>query len=248
MNPVFVGLGLLVGFLVGLTGVGGGALMTPSLIFLGVEPLTAVGTDLLYATVTRVFGVFFHQRKGRIRYDIALRLFAGSVPAVILGGVILREMDRNALNDHLTVLLGTILVVSAVLSLLKGEIHVPIRPRWAYVYLLGFVVGLTVQFTSVGAGVIVSFTLMNVARLEPRDVVGVAIVYGLVLSAFSFLNYVGIGSVDYGIASLLVLGTVPGVYLGAHVGRNADGAKLKKAINIIILLIGLFTLMGGGIS
>ena len=245
MNPVFVGLGLLVGFLVGLTGVGGGALMTPSLIFLGVEPLTAVGTDLLYATVTRVFGVFFHGRKGRIRYDIALRLFAGSVPAIILGGVLLRWVNREVLNEYLTILLGAVLVASAVLSLLKGEIHLPLRPRWAYVYLLGFVVGLTVQFTSVGAGVIVSFTLMNVARLEPRDVVGVTITYGLALSAFSFLNYAGIGSVDYGIASLLVLGTVPGVYLGTHVGRNADGARLKKAINIIILLIGLFTLMSG---
>ncbi len=245
MNPVFVGLGLLVGFLVGLTGVGGGALMTPSLIFLGVEPLTAVGTDLLYATVTRVFGVFFHGRKGRIRYDIALRLFAGSVPAIILGGVLLRWVNREVLNEYLTILLGAVLVASAVLSLLKGEIHLPLRPRWAYVYLLGFVVGLTVQFTSVGAGVIVSFILTNVARLEPRDVVGVTITYGLALSAFSFLNYAGIGSVDYGIASLLVLGTVPGVYLGTHVGRNADGARLKKAINIIILLIGLFTLMSG---
>ncbi|ASJ01299.1 sulfite exporter TauE/SafE family protein [Thermococcus gorgonarius] len=243
MDPTFIGLGFVVGFLVGLTGVGGGALMTPSLIFLGVEPLTAVGTDLLYATVTRVFGVFFHGKKGRIRYDIALRLFAGSVPAIILGGVLLRWINKEVLNKYLTLLLGVILIMSAVLSLLKGEIHIPIRPRWAYVYLLGFVVGLTVQFTSVGAGVIVSFTLMNVARLEPKEVVGVTITYGLALSTFSFLNYASVGSVDYGIASLLILGTVPGVYLGTHVSRNADGAKLKKAINIIILLIGLFTLM-----
>ncbi len=245
MDPVFVGLGFLVGFLVGLTGVGGGALMTPSLIFLGVEPLTAVGTDLLYATVTRVFGVFFHGKKGRIRYDIALRLFAGSVPAIILGGLLLRWINREVLNEYLTPILGVILITSAVLSLLKGEIHVPIRPRWAYVYLLGFVVGLTVQFTSVGAGVIVSFTLMNVARLEPRDVVGVTIVYGLALSAFSFLNYAGIGGVDYGLAGTLILGTIPGVYLGTHVNRSADREKLKMAINVIILLIGLFTLMSG---
>lgn len=243
MELTFVGLGFLVGFLVGLTGVGGGALMTPSLIFLGVEPLTAVGTDLLYATITRIFGVFFHQREARIRYDIALRLFAGSVPAVILGAVLLRLIDRSVFNEYLTLLLGMILVASAVLSLLKGEIHIPIKPRWAYLYLLGFIVGLTVQFTSVGAGVIVSFTLMNVARIDPRDVVGVTIVYGLALSAFSFLNYASVGSVDYGLASLLVLGTVPGVYLGTHVNRTADRERLKKTINVIILLIGLFTLL-----
>ncbi|AEK73258.1 Predicted permease [Thermococcus sp. 4557] len=243
--PTFVGLGLFVGFLVGLTGVGGGALMTPSLIFLGVEPLTAVGTDLLYATVTRVFGVFFHGRRGRIRYDIALRLFAGSVPAIVLGGVLLRWINKEALNEYLTILLGAVLVVSAVLSLLKGEIHLPIRPRWAYVYLLGFVVGLTVQFTSVGAGVIVSFALMNVARLEPRDVVGVTITYGLALSAFSFVNYAGMGSVDYRLAGALILGAIPGVYLGTHVNRRADREKLKRVMNVIILLIGLFTLLGG---
>lgn len=237
-------LGFLVGFLVGLTGVGGGALMTPSLIFLGVEPLTAVGTDLLYATVTRIFGVFFHGRRGRIRYDIALRLFAGSIPAVVLGGIILRGIDRGVLNEYLTPLLGGILVLSAVLGLLKGEFDLPVRPRWAYVYLLGFIVGLTVQFTSVGAGVIVSFTLMNVAKLDPKDVVGVTIVYGLALSAFSFLNYAGIGGVDYGLAGTLILGTVPGVYLGTHVNRTADREKLKRAMNVIILLIGLFTLLG----
>ena len=246
MNPLtFAGLGFLVGVLVGLTGIGGGALMTPSLIFLGVEPLTAVGTDLLYATITRVFGVFFHGKKSRIRYDIALRLFAGSVPAVVLGGILLRWIDRNVLNDYLTALLGAILVVSAVLSLLRGELNLPVRPRWAYVYLLGFIVGLTVQFTSVGAGVIVGFALMNVAKLDPRDVVGVTIVYGLALSGFSFLNYAGIGGVDYGLAGTLILGTVPGVYLGTHLNRIADREKLKMAINVIILLIGLFTLLSG---
>ncbi len=233
------------GFLVGLTGVGGGALMTPSLIFLGVEPVVAVGTDLLYATVTRIFGVLFHGRKCGIRYDIALRLFAGSVPAVILGGLLLRWIDKEVLNEYLTVLLGTILITSAILGLLKGEIHVPIRPRWAYVYLLGFIVGLTVQFTSVGAGVIVSFTLMNIARLEPRDVVGVTIVYGLALSGLSFLNYAGLNGVDYGLAFLLILGTIPGVYLGTHVNRNSTGEKLKRAINVIVLVIGLLIVFKG---
>lgn len=240
---VFISLGFFVGFLVGLTGVGGGALMTPSLIFLGVEPLIAVGTDLLYATITRVFGVFFHRRKGRIRYDLALRLFAGSLPAIVLGGLILREINREVLNDYLTLLLGLILVLSAALGLLKGEFHVPIKPRMAYVYLLGFVVGLTVQFTSVGAGVIVSFTLMNIARLDPRDVVGVTIVYGLALSAFSFLNYALLGSVDYHLAVALIAGTLPGVYLGTHVNMKAEKEKLKRVINIMILLIGIITLL-----
>jgi len=245
LQATFVGLGFLVGFLVGLTGVGGGALMTPSLIFLGVEPLTAVGTDLLYATVTRVFGVFFHREEGQDKVRHSLPPSRGERSGHSSRGLILREINRELLNDYLTLLLGIILVVSALLSLLKGEFHVPVRPRWAYVYLLGFIVGLTVQFTSVGAGVIVSFLLMNIARLDPRDVVGVTITYGLALSALSFLNYAGLGSVDYHIAGVLILGTLPGVYLGTHLNRIADREKLKRAINVIILLIGILTLLGG---
>lgn len=240
----FIFLGLLVGFLVGLTGVGGGALMTPSLIFLGVEPIIAVGTDLLYAAITKTFGVLFHHQKGNVRYDIAGRLFIGSIPAIVLGGVVLRFVGREALNNNLTLLLGLILVLSSLLSLFKGELKVPIKPRWAYVYLLGFVVGLAVQFTSVGAGVLVSFALMNVARVNPKEVVGVTIVYGLALSSLSFLNYASIGSVDYNLALFLILGSIPGVYLGAHINSRIDKEKLKRFINVIILIIGSLILVG----
>jgi len=242
---VFVLLGFVVGFLIGLTGVGGGSLMTPSLIFLGVEPLTAVGTDLLYATVTRVFGVLFHGKRGHVRKDIALRLLAGSVPAVLVGGYILRALDKEVLNRYLTLTLGIILVVTALLSLLKGEIKPPVRPRWAYVYLLGFIVGLTVQFTSVGAGVIISFTLMNVARINPREVVGTTILYGLVLSAMSFVSYASMGSVDYRLAGTLIAGTVPGVYLGTYLGSRIDAGALKRVVNAVILAIGLIVLARG---
>ncbi|WP_457742593.1 sulfite exporter TauE/SafE family protein [Thermococcus sp.] len=243
MSIEFVALGFVVGFLIGLTGVGGGSLTTPSLIFLGVEPLTAVGTDLLYATVTRIFGVMFHGKRGHVRRDIAFRLIAGSVPAVLLGALIIRHLPKDSLNRYLTLVLGLILVVTASLSLVKDEIKLPLKPRWAYVYLLGFIVGLTVQFTSVGAGVIVSFTLMNVAKINPREVVGTTILYGLMLSAMSFLSYAGMGSVDYRLAGMLVAGTVPGVYLGTHANASFDRERLKKVINVIILAIGIMILL-----
>jgi len=239
---LFVVLGFIVGFLIGLTGVGGGSLMTPSLIFFGAEPVIAVGTDLLYATVTRVFGVFFHGKKGHVRKDITLRLLAGSVPAVLIGAYAVRHVPKEVLNRYLTLLLGLILVITATLSILKGEIRVPMKPRWAYVYLLGFIVGLTVQFTSVGAGVIVSFALMNVARVNPREVVGITILYGLALSIMSFLSYASMGSVDYTLAGALITGTVPGVYLGTHVNAKVNKEKLKKAINVVILIIGILVL------
>ncbi|NJE26432.1 sulfite exporter TauE/SafE family protein [Thermococcus sp. MV5] len=241
---VYIFLGFLVGTLVGLTGMGGGALMTPALIFFGVEPVVAIGTDLLYAAVTRVFGVFFHHRNNGLRFDLALRLFLGSLPAIVLGNFLLREIKRTVLNEYLTLLLGSVLLITSTLTLIKGEIKVPIRPRREYLYLLGFVVGLTVQFTSVGAGVIVSFALMNLARVNPREVVGVTIVYGLALSFFSFLNYALLGRVDYSLAFFLVLGTVPGVYLGTRINMRVNKERLKKMINITILLIGVLVLLG----
>ncbi|AKG91232.1 Sulfite exporter TauE/SafE [Geoglobus ahangari] len=243
MEGIYVFLGFIVGFLVGLTGIGGGALMTPSLIFLGMTPLRAVGTDLLFVTATKVFGTAFHHKMGRIRYDIALRLIAGSLPAIAIGGLLLRVIDKNILNAHLTLLLGIVLLLSAVISLIKKEIKPPIRPRMSYLYILGFVVGLTVQFTSVGAGVIVSFTLINLARISPAEVVGISLFYGLLLSSMSFLNYALMGSVDYGIALTLILGSIFGVLAGTRISTRVESEKLKKMINLIIAAIGAIILL-----
>ncbi len=243
LDAAFAILGIAVGFLVGLTGIGGGALMTPSLIFLGLEPLRAVGTDLLFVTATKIFGTAFHHRMGRVRYDLALRLLAGSIPAVILGGFLLRLIERDVLNDYLTLLLGIILMVSATMSMAKKELNPPIRPRMYHLYILGFAVGLTVQFTSVGAGVIVGFALINLARISPSEVVGISIFYGLLLSLMSFVNYALISSVDYRVAGMLIPGSVLGVYAGTRISTKVEGDKLKKVINMLIAAIGLAILL-----
>ncbi|MDK2870377.1 MAG: uncharacterized protein PWP39_1612 [Pyrococcus sp.] len=94
-----------------------------------------------------------------------------------------------------------------------------------------------------GAGVIVSFVLMNVARVNPREVVGVTIVYELRLSALGFLNYVSVGIVDYVLATLLIAGTIPGIYLGTRMNSKASKEKLKRIINVIIIIIEIITLI-----
>jgi len=243
----FISLGFLVGVLVGLTGVGGGALMTPSLIFLGVEPLTAVGTDLVYATITRVFGVFFHNKKGHVKKDIALKLFMGSVPAIALASIILRMVSKEEINQYLTLVLGIILVTTSSITILKGEFGRRTFSPHALV-VLGFVVGLIVQFTSVGAGVIISFALMNFTDLEPRYVVGTTIFYGLLLASLSALSHMSLGNVDYLLALSLIAGTIPGVYAGTHINSSIPKDKLKSLVNMIILGIGvviLLTKLGG---
>jgi len=135
------------------------------------------------------------------------------------------------------------LVVSAFLSLTRREFHSWLRPRMQYLYILGFIVGLTVQFTSVGAGVIVSFALMNLARVSPREVVGITLFYSLVLSSLSSLNYAFLGNIDYHLALVLIAGTLPGVYLGSYMSSKIDVDKLKKVINVTILIIGVLVLL-----
>lgn len=247
MHPEFAVLGFAVGFLVGLTGIGGGALMTPSLIYLGIEPLKAIGTDLLYVSVTKIFGTVFHHRMGRVRYDLALKLLAGSIPAVILGGFLLRIVERDVLNQILTPILGVVLMVSALMGMLRKNITPPLRPRMYHLYILGFVVGLTVQFTSVGAGVIVSFALMNLAKISPSEVVGITIFYGLLLSVMSFISYASINSVDYGISSMLISGSVFGIFAGTRLGLKFDGVRLKAIINLLIAIIGAAMLIDYGL-
>ena len=238
----FILLGFFVGFLVGLTGIGGGALTTPSLIFFGMEPMKAVGTSLLYVTATKLFGSAFHHRIGKIRYDLALRLLAGSIPAIIIGGFFLRVIASDILDTYLTLFLGFVLTFSGFLSLIKKEISLQIKPKMLYLYLLGFVIGLAVQFTSVGAGVIVSLALMNLAKISSNDVVGISIFYGLLLSFLSFLNYSLIGSVDYAIATVLVPGSIIGVYAGTRISTKTRSERLKAIINAFITILGILTL------
>ncbi len=242
LGAAAVPLGFIVGLLIGLTGVGGGSLMTPTLVFLGVPPLVAVGSDLLYATITRVLGVAVYGLRGRIRFDIALRLALGSLPAVALGGALLRILPEDALNLALRYALGLVLVVTSLLALSEREVPLPVRPRKSHAILAGFIVGLTVQFTSVGAGVLVGFAMLHIAKLDPREVVGTSLFYGLVLGVLSYANYALLGSVDYGLVSLLAAGTVPGVLLGSWLSSRSDPMVLKRVLNIIILAIGVLLL------
>ncbi|EHP86157.1 sulfite exporter TauE/SafE family protein [Methanotorris formicicus] len=240
---IFIFLGFLVGFLVGLTGIGGGALMTPSLIFLGVEPLIAVGTDLLYAFITKVFGSFFHnKRNGNVNFNIALKLFLGSLPAIILGTVILEAINREVLNKYVTLILAFVLILSSLISFYKGKSRNRELNKDVFI-LVGFLVGLVIQLTSVGAGVIVGFILLNFTNLHPKEVVGTTIFYGVFIALLGCLSHLMLGNVDYLLALYLIVGTVPGVYLGTFLNSKVPKEVLRKVIIISILVIGIVMLV-----
>ncbi len=242
-DPLLALIGFTVGVLVGLTGVGGGSLTTPALILLGYPPPIAVGTDLLYATLTRIAGVLLVGRRGRVHRRIALRLLAGSLPSVVLGGLILKYAPLEALSKPLTILLAIVLVGTGALSLARETLDLPITPTRKHAYLLGFTVALIVQFTSVGAGVLVGFALVNIVRLDPLEAVGTVLAYGLVLSTLSLANYLALGLLDPRAAFLLTLGGIPGVAVGVHAASRARPERLKKIINIIIVIVGIIILI-----
>lgn len=246
MGLGFILVGFAAGLLIGLTGVGGGSLVTPALVLVfGFNPLVAVGTDLLYASATRIIGVLAYGVRGKVRADLVWRLVAGSVPAALLGGVLLRAVPGEVLGRVVTALLGLVLVIVGALGLLDRGVPVPVRPRKRHAFLAGFVVGLLVQFTSIGAGVIVGFALLHIARLDPREVVGTTLLYGLALGGLGLAGYASAGLIDYGAASRLILGTVPGVLLGAGLAGRIDPRRLKKLIYAVLMLVGTGILVGG---
>ncbi len=144
-------------------------------------------------------------------------------------------VSREEINQYLTPVLGIILVAISTITILKGEFGKRHFSSRALV-VLGFLVGLIVQFTSVGVGVIVSFALMNFTDLEPKYVVGTTIFYGLLLASLSALSHMVLGNVDYSIALSLIAGTLPGVYAGTHLNSSIPPKdKLKSLVNVIIL-------------
>ncbi len=232
-------LGGVTGLLIGLTGIGGGSIMTPLLIMLGLPPVEAVGTDLVFASVSRLVGVAVYGARGRIRRDIVSRLTLGSVVAVILGGALLRLVRPETLDLLVELLVALMLLVTSTLSLMNRDIVFPVRPSKRHAIIAGLVVGLLVQFTSIGAGVIVGFALLHVARLEPAEVVATTLLYGLVLGGLSAVNYILLGAVRLDVALALLAGSIPGVVAGSLVSSRARPNRLKRAINVFLLLVAL---------
>ena len=216
-----------VGFLIGLTGVGGGALMTPLLIStFGVPPQLAVGTDLLYASVTKITAGWRHHLADHINWRIVLTLAAGSVPAAILllTVIALTDLDTAALGDSIRLGLAFALPISALAILLypvllretKHECDGVPRRTLATV-LFGIALGLLVTLTSVGAGAIgVAVLAALYPMLAAKRIVGTDIAHAVPLTLVAGLGHLGLGNVDFGLLVPLLLGSIPGMLLGTR--------------------------------
>ncbi len=243
--------GFAVGAIVGLTGVGGGSLMTPLLVLLfGVHPATAVGTDLLYAAITKSGGTVVHGRKGHIDWQIVRRLAAGSIPAAAITILILSQLpNRSAEVTHLiSVSLGIALLLTAcaivfrkriIAYALHREDSFVQRHLGPVTVAVGALLGVLVSISSVGAGALgVAALFFLYPQLPAVRIVGSDVVHAVPLTLVAGLGHWWLGSVDWSLLGALLLGSLPGIWLGFHISAKVPDKILRPILASMLLLIG----------
>jgi uncharacterized membrane protein YfcA len=252
--------GFAVGLLVGMTGVGGGALMTPILILLfGIHPAAAVGTDLLHAAATKTAGSVVHGLKGTIDWTVVRRLAIGSVPTTLLTIAAMSAFDINgaAGRSLVNAVLTLALLVTAIALVFRGRIVARYADRLAglapnqvtgLTILVGAVLGTIVSLSSVGAGAIgVTCLLLLYPRLPAVKIVGSDIAHAVPLTLVAGIGHWLLGSIDFVVFGLLILGSVPGVLLGSYAAVRLPEPALRLVLAAVLLVvaaklsIGLFT-------
>lgn len=249
--------GFAVGFVVGLTGVGGGSLMTPVLVLLfGLNPATAVGTDLLYASITKTCGSAVHHVGGSVEWSLVALLAAGSIPAAlvtlfVLSGFDLHSAATSGLISHVlgyALLLTTMTLVfrrslmrvSAAVALSE---HTLVQP--AVTVLLGAVLGVLVTLSSVGAGAIgVSVLLIMRPHLPIARIVGSDIAHAVPLTLVAGLGHLTIGTVDIPLLACLLVGSLPGIALGSLLAPRMPERPLRLLLAVVLAAVGCRLVLG----
>lgn len=248
--------GALVGTLVGLTGVGGGSLMTPLLVFLfGFHPAVAVGTDLLFAAITKSVGAVVHHNSHRsVNWRIATRLSLGSIPAAILSIIILKifESSGTDLSRPITKVLGTALILTAAAIIIKPKTQEVKRKlpnstvrflgehRRLATIVVGSMLGCLVTLSSVGAGALGTVALLFLyPGLPAVKVVGTDLAYAIPLATVAGLGHWYLGNIDWSLLLTLLIGSVPGIWLGSHISAKLPDRVLRPILATILFLVAL---------
>lgn len=245
--------GLAVGFIVGMTGVGGGSLMTPILLYFGVSPANAVGTDLLYAAITKAGGIHVHHKKKNIDWKITGELALGSLPAAAITLWILHSIsvDTDTLNRVIRVTLGYALMLTAVAILFKRKIfdysqrnnswltRMNRRQQMIATVITGMILGTVVTITSIGAGALGTVALFMLYPLLPTvRLVGTEIAHAVPLTLVAGMGHAGLGNVDWHLLVNLLIGSLPGIYLGSHMAHRVADHYLRPALAIMLAFVG----------
>ena len=260
MDPAIVVFGLGIGLLVGMTGMGGGSLMTPLLILIfGTNPSTAIGTDIFYSAITKMFGSWRHLKLGTVNLELVKWLSFGSVPAALAGigvvSIVEQHISEDRLNELLYAVLGGTLLMVGVVTLLRALIlrslidererfEVETRHKVAAVA-IGATTGFVIGITSAGSGTVIAILLIAVYRLTPKRVVGTDIVHAaILLSAAAFGHWLS-GNIDFGLAGNILIGSIPGVIIGASLSGRAPQGLIRVALGLVLIGSGVVTVLKG---
>jgi uncharacterized membrane protein YfcA len=250
-DPLVILSGAGVGFVVGLTGMGGGALMTPILVLLfGVEPLTAVSSDIVASMVMKPIGGAVHLKRGTVHKPLVKWLMIGSIPTAFLGVLLLRKLGSGmALQGGVKVALGVALLVVVTGLVVKpllsarhkpGDSIIPFVVKPVPTLLIGILGGLIVGVTSVGSGSLIIIMLMMLyPRMKLSELVGTDLVQAVPLVTSAAIGHLLFGSFKLGITSSILIGSIPGVFLGARFSSRAPDYLIRPALMVVLLLSGL---------
>lgn len=239
----------LAGILVGLTSMGGAALITPFLIlFVGVKPSLAIGTDLVYGAITKIAGGWMHWRQQTVEMKLVLQMAIGSVPGGIIGVYVIQYLHTTDLpvDEALRHVLGVVLVIVAVLLLARTFGYLPQNaPSWLVRHerksttIWGFLVGLTVGLTSVGSGSLLAPFLMMIRPNRPAHVVGTDVFHAAILVSATAMLHGQAGNVNWDLIPLLLAGSLPGVLIGSFVAPRLPARHLKVGLSVLLFATGV---------
>lgn len=246
-------MGILIGFMVGLTGVGGAALLTPILILLGISPSIAVGTDLFYNSITKFFGSIQHWRQKTINLQLVKNLAIGSIPSAILAVGMLHLFDTFFHNQEQIIkhALGYVLILVASATLIrtfgKDKLNFnrfqlkSIHEKRMLTIIVGAVLGFIVGLTSIGAGSLFALAMLYLFRMSPSELVGTDIAHAFLLVTAAGIMHAGIGNVNYLLTINLLLGSIPGVIVGVGsiLSSKLPVKPLRTIMAIMILISGV---------
>jgi uncharacterized protein len=265
MDPLVIAFGLGVGILVGLTGIGGGSLMTPLLlIFIGTNPVVAVGTDIAYGAITKTLGGWRHLRSGTVDLGVSKWLAFGSVPGAVVGVLLIDRLHEHHQGGFAKTLLWFVagaLTVTAVITLARALFMPALVARERHSVVLhthvkagavglGAVLGFILGVTSVGSGALIGLALILVFRLTPHRVVGTDVFHAAVLLWAAGLAQLAVGNIDFGLMGTILIGSLPGVLIGERLSHRIPAAALRPALGCVMLgsALGVISKAGGDLA
>ena len=248
-----IGAGLVIGFLIGLTGMGGGALMTPFLLLvMGLDPVMAVGTDLAFAAITKVAGGFQHYRNGNASVKHVAWMAVGSLPASYGGAQIVLHMGPVMVEEIMPTILGSVLILVGIIILARAlnmfnprEFDEENWPVPLALIVIGAIGGFLVGMTSIGGGTVIMALMIIFFTIPINHMVGLDVMHGAILAAVAALTYALAGQTNWTLVGLLLIGSIPGVWLGAHAISRIDRRLVRLVLSMLIIGAGINLLFGG---